>query len=1341
MTSTTKAIYRSFSAKITIFIQVCRELWEFAGDGERYNEKIVHSFLPALFEKWREAGTNHTVTIVLISRVFYDESEISYAAGPLQRDDQGNWYKDFYKVITDLEVIHEWKPTLVSLKNSFWDFQRDILLTHHYHRGLQDSANVPAQVRLVGRLSYAQDGPILEALNLGLNPTETHYVDRSLNLTGAITILISPGTGYFRVSKQLLRLTTTRMLDQGFVLDLILLTKPPLHQSPIFSFQGFEPTAKQDSTDRKFDPLSMDPLWGGDDVPKEGAPMKTFWWEPFWMSTTFWDRQMDLPFRQDRFISRAKMHEIQMLGLLEHDVLPSIEVPFIPDRSDNVAGPLETAYHTVGLTKAEADKFDLDTFALTTNYNTTSLAPPSAATPPMRPTSEKRASHRQSTRLDWIDTIEESPKMRIHKELPSEDPPSSKDVAAAPLPGLLSTSPSQSSIRSARSEKSTTSSKTPSRSGTLSKGSLASKLAPSWLFNPFRSGPSEPQTTQVSASASPSHPAEKHPLSEKSSPMPASSPIRLPPIVSSTQPTQIIQPIQPMAIRSKAANRSSLSRTFEEEASLAPHRASYIRRSPINTPPRDETLAGKRRSGTSALAHSFSSSPGTVTNPTKPQSGVSYPQASLARRWQHIFPQPMYKHDIKWKSIVTPGCLPLTVEHFPSSIELDSSYDVFSYEFLVDPSEMRSFLVKPPIVKGSAEDLRRAWALVVMRGMAAVRLAQGFQFIVKPRRAQGEDEKPAFRRTKSYIGEDDPDLRPAGAAEILSSTTDSVYLSMSKEIHRISYTGEAIQVKRYVRRTAPTPPYTYRCLIWPKLGGGYTELKNEFKSHGLENYGWNRLDMLVAGYEHDFNESIRYWRTRFIVIPTSEPPHVKVGPSEEKLSDEESRILGIEKLAEQFAKLRWQPPDDKITHPPVRFLPTTLDPAMSVLDEALMDRLDQIHAQGPLRKKMKSEREIAEMSLAAIAKAMREEDGVPIKFYQWHDRHYPDSFIGYDFVSWLVREFRDVSTRSQGTEWGVRLQEQGLFEHCRGHHNFLDGHYYYRLKGEYSLHTVTTPKYWFRRVTEDGTIRFANQNQSRNVSQTVASKIKNKKRLILSQTMVIDIDPHKRSDQAESVILHHDIIHNPATVFHFELQWIGTTARCIEDQLRVWNRSIERYGLKLVEAYVTQISDIQQRNAFQSCFPIRPAIPPPVIQDLDKRLPDDGTHPGQYFEYALLEKFGFIVDVEAQDLYPEQVDVVYSYRRSPYHYSQFVHQSGVAFVQVLGGSQGFVFLTNRLMGPGRMGTTKSKDHRPAAAAEKIRVEMGGFCEDKVRLQAFYDEKIALLSPASIVAEEPPPLTL
>jgi hypothetical protein len=301
-TTATKIVFRSLSAKVTIFIQVCRELWGFAGDGERYTEKIIHSFLPTLFAKWREAGTNHIVSIVLISRVFYEQSEIEYAAGPLRCNEEGNWYKDFFKVITDLEVIHEWKPTLVRLKNSFWDFQRDILLNHHYHRTSFDSAARPPETpRLVGRLSCAHDGPILEAVNLALIPTENHYIDRCLSITGTSTILVTPGTGYFKVSKQLLRLTTTRLLDQGFGLDLVSLSKPPLHQSPIFSFRGLEPELKW-HREENASTRTLDPLWGGDDDPDEVAlhEKTTFWWEPSWMCVSFWDQQMDLPLREDR---------------------------------------------------------------------------------------------------------------------------------------------------------------------------------------------------------------------------------------------------------------------------------------------------------------------------------------------------------------------------------------------------------------------------------------------------------------------------------------------------------------------------------------------------------------------------------------------------------------------------------------------------------------------------------------------------------------------------------------------------------------------------------------------------------------------------------------------------------------------------------------------------------------------------------------------------------------------------------------------------------------------------------------------------------------------------------
>jgi DEP domain-containing protein 5 len=331
LTSHTKTIFRSLSARATIFIQVCRELWSFAGDGERYTEKIVSSFLPALFARWRDSGTTHVVTIVLISRVHYDASEVSYAAGPLLRDNDGVWYKDFFKVITDLEVCVDWKPTLVGLKDSFWAFQRDILLAHHYHRATlfpawssakdalpastsaapADSGN--STPRLVGQLSYAHDGPILEALNLSLHPLETHYIDRSLSLTGTSTVVITPGTGYFRVDARLLRLTTRRLSEQGIGVELVCLCRAPLYMSPVFAFRGEEEDVEGEAApdSARGSRGSWEEGYGGPKersgqgglVEKEGnAKKKTrlYWWEPTWMSVSFWDRQMDLPFREDR---------------------------------------------------------------------------------------------------------------------------------------------------------------------------------------------------------------------------------------------------------------------------------------------------------------------------------------------------------------------------------------------------------------------------------------------------------------------------------------------------------------------------------------------------------------------------------------------------------------------------------------------------------------------------------------------------------------------------------------------------------------------------------------------------------------------------------------------------------------------------------------------------------------------------------------------------------------------------------------------------------------------------------------------------------------------------------
>jgi hypothetical protein len=144
------------------------------------------------------------------------------------------------------------------------------------------------------------------------------------------------------------------------------------------------------------------------------------------------------------------------------------------------------------------------------------------------------------------------------------------------------------------------------------------------------------------------------------------------------------------------------------------------------------------------------------------------------------------------------------------------------------------------------------------------------------------------------------------------------------------------------------------------------------------------------------------------------------------------------------------------------------------------------------------------------------------------------------------------------------------------------------------------------------------------------------------------------------------------------------------------------------------------------------------VPDLERRIPE-GTSSKHYFECALLRKFGFVLDIEAGDIYSDHVDVVYSYRRTAFTYSQWVHRSGAVFVQLLGGSQGFIFLTNRLMAPGRMGASlRGGEQRGGVPADEIMHKMSLVCNDTKFLNRFYDEELAMLIQ---VPEDPPPLKI
>ncbi|KAF9585086.1 vacuolar membrane-associated protein iml1 [Lunasporangiospora selenospora] len=376
--------------------------------------------------------------------------------------------------------------------------------------------------------------------------------------------------------------------------------------------------------------------------------------------------------------------------------------------------------------------------------------------------------------------------------------------------------------------------------------------------------------------------------------------------------------------------------------------------------------------------------------------------------------------------------------------------------------------------------------------------------------------------------------------------------------------------------------------------------------------------------------------------------------------------------------------------------------------------------------------------------------GVKLQDRRWHLRVYNSVFLGNEVVDWLIHTFMDIDTREEATEFGKKLFDKGLFIHCLGKHHFMDGHYFYQFSGDYAPPTSKQPRGWFRQTTQSLTRRDVDleklkEKETESLSEKVTrppiklaagsatgstatlvstasamtdssaggggtgggaaaqvsssaipsfkermemiQKMAPPKKVDMSKTIAIDVDPNKRSDRRESAVLHYDLAHNIKHCYHFQLHWLGCTARFIEDMLQSWGRTAERCGLKLVEVPIEQDSQGRAFNPFESPVPIKLAMRPPLTRGYFKPSSTTGgvaSEPVQvpklHFFTELVKLHGFILDMESDELYPPISQLNYSYRRAPYKNIQYVHRSGVAFIQIsYNGPFEFLWVNNRLL--------------------------------------------------------------
>jgi DEP domain-containing protein 5 len=387
--ASTKPIFRSESARYVLFIQMSKEMWDFDADstGEIMFSKVINGFLPELFGRWGRRNVKHLISIVLFTRLEYErlhikdlgcsETEVGCSGRSVATEDTS--YRDFYRVVVSDMAGGQWADILKQLKSEFKVFLRDVSICRpekfqYPPLGTGRSAissSAPEYV-IAGHPSTAMRGNILEAINLASSQFSCDHIDRDLVRTGVSIAIITPGTGVFEVDYRLLIKTTEKLIENGVGIDLVCLSRVPLHSVPLFKY--WQPSsqsreARNSCLDTNRDDgllsKSIPNTSSSPTVPRASFPsedmksrdvnplnLTTGSWLygiPHWIDVSFWTSSQEnldqvactgktverlnlVRHRRKAFVPRVRMYQLQMMGVLE-DVMSEISIPHLPEYS------------------------------------------------------------------------------------------------------------------------------------------------------------------------------------------------------------------------------------------------------------------------------------------------------------------------------------------------------------------------------------------------------------------------------------------------------------------------------------------------------------------------------------------------------------------------------------------------------------------------------------------------------------------------------------------------------------------------------------------------------------------------------------------------------------------------------------------------------------------------------------------------------------------------------------------------------------------------------------------------------------------------------------------------
>lgn len=1223
----TKIVFRSESARLIFLIQITEEMWHFDETGEQLFQKMINSFFPKIFKKWKEIDTHHLITIAFaISMDLSNSSHNTLKPGEKLKNPTDN-----YRIVVDQVSIVHWVQIMEILCREFVNLRKD-LLNVRCEKGF---------TLIKGRFAPVIKSNFLEMINFTTTLLIDPFKQVDLRHTTTHVMILTPGSGLYDVDYDLLNLTGRKLLTLEMTMDLICLSRAPLHVVPLFRYLDYD--------------------------------KQIHYCVPKWLSIFFWN---DSTKNNHVWHPRCHIYDLQMMGLTDNEVVKRAEVSYIKAGSAHSISELIKKSDDMIFTHCDKNsrasdrkihnKLSCELKAIHENEN-----------------NSNDVGLKNKNKLVWnaptysLPVIDKSQNFNVNGDLF----PTGNNEIRNNINGNEVTQCSDIATRNSKQDTGNTSpndtriSLTESISPNLNRITPNKKHTDSAALNSLRGLTKKNSMKEFTRMiftrlTQNSKELDKPKVLNQSNVASNSS------TDNGNEDFAKNRNISPLTQRLEHHNTDNLiiKKNLDIFGSCLedPHNenASYKSSLMTNTsskfsnsqkPNHSFLQSSGNRSLTKDVQYLFNDTWLEISNPSVPVT-ADMADKLLPVRWRDVWPKYIAKRYSKWRSFTTPAELPVTISDFPIPKDFEENFFFRNHSVTLNIDQEQ--------YNKTIRDL--------LKDMIYVRLVAGFQICTGSQVEQVEKlkDKDAFLVTKYADGKNWNSIK--------------FYLMIDSEIHRIccNQTG-VIDVQRYLRKNDndgfdQVPSHTP--MVKTRYEAKYRKAETDPVHIGRSSLNWNQIDQVLAGYgDYIIDKKWHGFRAKFVVLPADIPPNtfsLVINGKNETLSPEELRLEGLRRVISSITKSRVRTVQENNAkaeeiQPEVTFYTGSLFDFIKDRQGSL-DKSNALFSKG--NKLLTKDVDITKL----IQELQYGSNKLALITRQWHWKRHHNSFVGSEMVNWLIQNFSDIQTREEAIYFGQSLMSKGIFVHVLNRHNFLDGHYFYQFTPEYEVDTNRVEKInssgssqvdssnILNRMPTNGTLDTNTKTSlmmSRSTSYTSRDDQTNntspKPTIMLSNSVTIDVDPLKKSTRQETCTAHYDCVHNPDHCFHIRLEWLTTTPKLLDDLIGNWSRVCERFGLRLIEIPWEEICTIPATNPFHSFVEISLSIDP--WEDPEFRDTTLLKESKFYYHIHLLKKNGFMLDNRASSFLQKddvQFDVEYSWGKPQFKYAQYIHRTGVYIAEI-----------------------------------------------------------------------------